>query len=237
MANEIVVPVLPTRSLKTTLEFYNALGFQTLYEQHAPYVYGSVKNEQIQFDFFGSQTSPGQDSSHICLVLVQDVDTLHRRFVTGMKQRYGKRLRSGYPRLGNVNTLSKDRRFNLLDPDGNRLIVIQTLTPATKPPKPKFTTPLARAITGARLDAYSRDEPRIAAEHLDEALEHVEDEPNPVLFRAFVLRADIAAILEDRENLERFVIQAKSITLESGERLELREELERLAELESPLET
>jgi hypothetical protein len=162
--------------------------------------------------------------------------TLHSSFVTGMKQRYGKRLRSGYPRLGNVNTLSKDRRFNLLDPDGNRLIVIQTLTSSTKPPKPKTTTPLTRAITAARLDAYSRDEPRIAAEVLDEALEDVKDEPSVALFRAFVLRADIAAMLEDRERLEHFVSSAKRVTLEAEEHLELREELERLAELESLLE-
>ncbi|NJK43882.1 MAG: hypothetical protein HC933_05975 [Pleurocapsa sp. SU_196_0] len=207
MANEIVVPVLPTRSLKTTLEFYNALGFQTLYEQHAPYVYGSVKHEHIQLDFFGSQTPPNQDSSHICLVLVRDVDALHAAFVAGMKQRYGKRLRSGYPRLGNVNTLSKDRRFNLLDPDGNRLIVIQPLTSSAKQPKPQRTTPLTRAVTAARLDAYSRDAPSIAAEGLDEALERTENEPNIVLFRAHVLRADIAAMLEDRMNLKRFRLE------------------------------
>jgi catechol 2,3-dioxygenase-like lactoylglutathione lyase family enzyme len=237
MANEVVVPVLPTRSLKTTLEFYNALGFHTTHEQHAPYVYGAVQHEDINLHFHGSDTlEPNRESSHICLVMVRDVNALHQTFTSGVKQHFGKRLRTGIPRIGNVNTLSKDRRFNLLDPDGNRLIVIQTLPSSAKKPKPARTTPLARAVTAARLDAYSRDAPRIAAQFFDEALEHTDNEPNIVLFRAYVLRADIAVMLEDRETLQRFVSSAKRILLEDAERLELREELERLGELETMLE-
>lgn len=47
MTTQTVVPVFPCHDLKTTLAFYNALGFATLHEQHAPYVYGSVRFEQI----------------------------------------------------------------------------------------------------------------------------------------------------------------------------------------------
>jgi hypothetical protein len=238
MANETVVPVLPTGSLKTTLEFYNALGFQTTHEQHAPYVYGAVKLEGIELHFVALKTLvPNQESGHICLVMVGDVYAIHQTFTRGIKTRFGKQLRSGIPRIGTVNSLSKDRRFNMLDPSGNRLIVIQVLASSEKKPKPTRTTPLAKAISGARLDAYSRDAPSIAAEHLDEALERVGDEPTAVLFRAFVLRADIAAMLENREHLKRFVLEAKSITLEAGEHVVLREELARLAELEMLLET
>lgn len=66
---------------------------------------------------------------------MNDVNALHTAFAAGLKQHYGKRLRSGIPRIGNINTLSKDQRFNMLDPDGNRLIVIQIRTETSRKPK------------------------------------------------------------------------------------------------------
>jgi catechol 2,3-dioxygenase-like lactoylglutathione lyase family enzyme len=233
VASEQVVPVLPTRNLKETLGFYNALGFQTTHEQHAPYVYGAIKLGGIELHFVALKSlEVGQESGHICLVMVRDVNAIHQAFTRGIKARFGKQLRSGIPRMGGVNALSKDRRFNLIDPNGNRLIVIQTLEKAAKKPKSARTTPLAKAISAARLDAYSRDAPAIAAEWFDKALEQIKDKPSSVLFRAFVLRADIAAMLDDQPTLEQFVSKAKAIALSDAETLEVAEELERLAELE-----
>ena len=81
MSLEKVVPVLPCCSLKATLEFYTALGFEILYEQHRPYVYGSVKHQHIQLDFYGSKaTKPAQESGHICLVITEEIQTLHTIF-------------------------------------------------------------------------------------------------------------------------------------------------------------
>jgi len=196
MSDQTVIPVFPTRSLRATLEFYNILGFETLYEQHSPYVYGGVKYQDIHVDFLGSkEVAVGDESGHICLVMVNDIDTLHRTCAARIKQHYGKQLRSGIPRMGTVNKLSKDRRFNLLDPDGNRLIVIQASTDekATR----RRGTPLLKAINMARIDAYSRDMPGEAVAYLDEALNHLDGEPVVIQFRAFVLRADIAAALND----------------------------------------
>jgi catechol 2,3-dioxygenase-like lactoylglutathione lyase family enzyme len=236
VAGERVVPVLPCRSLKTTLEFYNALGFRTTHEQHAPYVYGAVDLEGIELHFVSMKTlEPSAESGHICLVMVSDACAVHAAFTRGIKARYGKGFRTGIPRIGSVNSFSKDRRFNLLDPNGNRLIVIQVLEPSAKKPKPARTTPLAKAISAARLDAYSRDAPEIAAEFFDEALENSSNEPNATLFRAFVLRADIAAMLADQATLEQFVTRAKAVTFEEDERTDLSEELARLAELEGML--
>jgi catechol 2,3-dioxygenase-like lactoylglutathione lyase family enzyme len=144
MAAQTVIPVFPRHNLKATLAFYNALGFTTLHEQHAPYAYGSVRFEQIQIDFYGSQTALAtEESGHICLVLVTEIQRLYDTFVGGLKQHLGKRPRSGIPRSGTLNTVSKNLRFNLIDPDGNRLIVIATDT--HNKPKPKRHTQPRRA--------------------------------------------------------------------------------------------
>jgi hypothetical protein len=234
MANEVVVPILPCRSLKTILEFYKALGFHTKYEQHAPYVYGSVGLEQIQLDFIGSKTLvENQESSHICLIVVEDATELQKRFSAGVKTVFTKQLRKGIPRVGSVNTVSKDQRFTVIDPSGNRLIFVQPKAKSPPKTKPKILTPLARAVQAARLFAYSKEDPQLAADHLDPVLENATNEPLEVRFRAFVLRADLAEMLDDGARLKFFVEQAKAVPLEAATRLELTEELERLADLES----
>ena len=232
MDAQTVVPVFPCHDLKVTLAFYNAMGFATLHEQHAPYVYGSVRFERIQIDFYGSQaTLATEESGHLCLVVTAEIERLYDTFLTGLKQQFGKRPRSGIPRIGTINTVSKNQRFNLLDPNGNRLIVIAADTNAVR--KPKRHTPLSKAISAARLNAYSRDEPAIAAEFLDRALVQLDGEPNVTRFRAFVLRAEIAAALDDRLTFERYLQAAQSITLADDELSEAAEEQARLRELMS----
>ncbi|MBC8162670.1 MAG: hypothetical protein H7Z42_15775, partial [Roseiflexaceae bacterium] len=226
---QTVIPVFPCRSLKATLEFYNAIGFETLYEQHAPYVYGSVKYQDIQIDFYGSKAAQAvEESGHMCLVITSDIHALHRALSSGIKQHFGKQLRSGIPRLGSVNTLSKDQRCNLLDPDGNRIIMIEVGGKKIKPHRP---TALSKAISMARIDAYSRDEPAIAAQILDQALHHLSDEPTVTQFRAFVLRADIAAMLHDMATQQTYLRAAQGITLAADEVPEAGEEIERLKDL------
>jgi catechol 2,3-dioxygenase-like lactoylglutathione lyase family enzyme len=231
MANERVVPIFPCASLKTTLEFYTALGFKILYEQHAPYVYGSVALEGIQLDFIGSKTlKANQETSHICLIAVTELDALHARFSSGIKAMFGKQLRSGIPRMGSVNIVrNDDRRFNLLDPSGNRLIVVQS---SSSPSKLLRKTPLARAIVKARLLAHSRDDPAMAARGLDQAIERAGAEVVVLQFQAFVLRAEIAAMLEDHATLEKYLEAAKNLMLEDVDLLEVSEEMARLRELE-----
>lgn len=230
MTSQTVIPVFPCHNLKATLAFYNALGFATLHEQHAPYVYGSVRFEQIQIDFYGSQATPvTEESGHICLIIAAEIQHLYDTFVGGLKQHLGRRPHSGIPRIGTLNTVSKNLRFNLLDPNGNRLIVIATDTHAK--PKPKRHTPLSKAISAARLDAYSRDAPAIAAEHLDQALTQLDAEPTATRLRAFVLRADIAAALGDRATLEHYLQAAQALTLAEDEYAETTEERGRLREL------
>ncbi len=233
MANEKVVPFFPTANLKTTLEFYTMLGFAVLYEQHAPYPYGSVALENIQVDFFVNKSiALNQESGHMCLVVVTNIDQLHAAFSSQIKKTFGKQLRSGIPHMSSLNDgVSNDRRFNLLDPSGNRFTFIQV---GKKTPKAtKSSSPMARAVKGAKQYAYSKEDPKLAAEYLDKALEKASAESLMVQFQAFVLRADIAAMQDDTATLKQYVLAAKNLSLEETD--ELAADVQRLAELEEIL--
>ncbi|ANE43070.1 hypothetical protein SU48_04025 [Deinococcus puniceus] len=213
------------------------LGFKILYEQHAPYVYGSVALENIQIDFIGNKNiAPNHENGHMCLVAVTNIDELNKLFSSRIKAAFGKQLRSGVPRMNGVNDVkSGDRRFNMVDPAGNYLIFVQIAEKTAKPTKVESSsplTPLARAVKAARLFAYSRDDPKLAAEHLDRALEKPDLLSVVTQFQAFILRADIAVMLDDRVTLEKYIKAAKSLVLEEADLLEVQEEVERLSELE-----
>jgi hypothetical protein len=47
MANEIMIPILPCRSINETLEFYVALGSEVTYQQTRPNSYACVRRDDI----------------------------------------------------------------------------------------------------------------------------------------------------------------------------------------------
>jgi hypothetical protein len=71
---------------------------------------------------------------------------------------------------------------------------------------------------------------------LELALIKSEAEPDAVRFRAYVLRADVAVMLDDAETLEQYVLAAQKMQLTETEKLELIEEIERLRELEHQIQ-
>jgi hypothetical protein len=225
MSGEKVIPILPCSSVNETLEFYRALGFEVTFEQSQPNTYACVKYNDIRLDFFVKKNwNPA-----FCYISVIDVDALHQTFVAGIKKIYGKMLSKGTPRITSVNNLSSDRRFNVIDPGGNWLYIGQPLAAKTKEKK---NTRLAKAVENARTFAYSKQDATGAAKILETALAKNEAEPDGVGFRAYVLRADIAAMLEDDKTLEHYVLAAQNIQLAEVDRLELAEEIKRLGELE-----
>jgi hypothetical protein len=90
-----------------------------------------------------------------------------------------------------------------------------------------------KAVRNARTFAYSKQDAAGAAKILELALAKNEAEPNEIKFRAYVLRADIAAMLDDNETLEHYILAARNIQLAETDRLELTEEIKRLGELEN----
>jgi hypothetical protein len=228
--NEVVIPLLPCSAIKDTLEFYRALGFEVTSEQKQPYTYASIKYNDINLQFFVKKNwNPA-----FVYISVTDVDTLHQTFVANIKQTYGKMLSKGTPRITTVNNLSSDRRFNVIDPGGNWLYIGQPLRAGTQEKKKKNTR-LAKAVENARTFVYSKQDAAGAAKILEVSLAKNEAEPDTVRFRAYVLRADVAAILDDTETQKQYVLAAQSIQLTEADRLELAEEIERVRDLESQL--
>ena len=102
--------------------------------------------------------------------------------------------------------------------------------------KPKPTTPLARTIVSAKLGVYGKQDPKASAEYLDEALVKAESEPASMRFRAYVLRTEIAELLQDTESFNKYVRLAQEVEVEEADWLDLTEEFGRLRELEAVLE-
>jgi hypothetical protein len=228
MSDEKVIPILPCTSIKETLEFYRALGFEVTYEQSQPNTYACVKYKDIRLDFFVKKNwNPA-----FCYIRVTDVDALHKAFVSGVKNIYGKMLSKGTPRITSVNNLSSDRRFNVIDPGGNWLYIGQPLKVEAKEKK---NTGLAKAVENARTFAYSKQDVAGAAKILELALTKNEAEPDAIKFCAYVVRADVAAMLDDTGTLEQYIFLARNIHLTKTDRLELAEEIERLIELEQTI--
>lgn len=237
MSEEVVVPIFPCISLEQTLEFYVALGFEVTHEQHAPYVYGGVRYRNIELHFHGSKTlKPQTESSHTALIMVSAVDDLHQTFVRGVKATFGKGFRTGIPRIGSVNSFKRDRRFNLLDPSGNRLIVVQPFDEGEQPLE-QTATGLEKAVRNARTFAYSKDDPRGAAKILDVGLSRHETPSEALYFRALVLRADVALMLDDLELARELVQKLQALSLQESERRLLDDAFTRLDDLEQLLKS
>ncbi len=183
-----LVPVLRSGDPGATLDFWRALGFEVLHDQRRPYIYLSVRRGGVQVDFTG-QAGPG-----LLLWACDDVDALHQTFRAGIKAAFGRVPRSGLPRLGAVSQQKQDRRFNMADPDGNHLIV---LTPGRAAADDPGHTGLGRAVKAARLSAYGEENLEWAAAHLDDALRAAAGESPRARLAAWVLRADMAALMGD----------------------------------------
>ncbi len=221
--SERVVPILPCRDPDATLAFWRALGFEVLHDQRRPYLYLSVRRGGWQVDYTGGDVGLG-----LALVMVEDADALNAAFRAGVKAAYGRQLRSGTPRLGTVSQQARDRRFNMADPQGNQFIVLTSGAKAEDLPR----TALARAVKAARLAADGEGNLAWAAAHLDRALTEASGESASTRLAALVLRAGIAATVEDGASLAARVAEARAL---AGEAPAAGHDLERLADLEAHL--
>ena len=95
MAGERTIPILPCRQLDDVLPFYAALGFVVTYRQARPNPYAVVERDDLALHFFGLADFDPEQSMGSAIVLVPDVDALHREFADGLRAAYGKVPLSG----------------------------------------------------------------------------------------------------------------------------------------------
>lgn len=242
MANEITIPILPCASMKETLEFYVALGFEITYQQAKPNTYACVKREDIELHFFTMKGYEPKDSDSTCFVLVPDLAGLHLAFSNGLRSHYGKLPVAGIPRITkpNNNNSTGDLRFNVIDPGGNWIRFgqrIETQETEEQPaPQKAASTKLSRAIRAADLLADSKGDYAAAAKMLDTALADGEPAPSVQRVQALVLRAGLAITMGEPQHARSILTEVRQIPLHDEERSALTAELQTVDDLEDMLQ-
>ena len=182
------------------------------------------------------------NSYSTCIVLVPDVDALHKQFSEGLRMCYGKIPVAGIPRMNkpNHNNVHGDRRFNVVDPGGNWIRFIQkTAEPENKaaPSQDKGEiTKLAQAIQTAGILADSRGDYAAAAKLFDVALKRESNPSAKERVQALVARAWVATTMDDQPLARKILADVRGIPLQADERSLLQADLERADELEQMLE-
>lgn len=229
--NETTVPLMPCASPEDTLAFYEALGFETTYEQTRPYVYLALRWSGIHLHFGPApkDLDPAREQSGACLVMVDAVAPYHAEFVAAMRRVYGKVLSSGRPRITRYRPGAS--RFTLVDPSGNSIIFIQRDEQAeVEYGGSKKLTGLAKALDNARILREFKNDDLQAFRALKSAVRRHGADASPVE-RAIALchLVDLATVLG--EPADPWLTDLRGLELTEGDRQRVESELGYLAGL------
>ena len=236
MVGERTVPLLPCPSIDEIADFYGCLGFVRTYRQQRPNPYVVLEREDIALHFFGMPDFDPAASYGSCLVVVPDLGALHAAFAAGMRERYGKVLIAGIPRM----TRPRQRKnadgltgFAVIDPGGNwiRFIAGPGDTPPSTNRQP--TGKLAEALANAVVLGDSKGDTGQAIKMLTGAIRrHEVGAPAVDLVPALAYLAELSIRAGDAERASALAALARSIELSATERADLADELQALADLE-----
>ncbi len=232
MSGVMTIPVLPCASLPETLAFYKTLGFEVTHEQSTPNVYGAIRRGEINLHFMGIRGLNPAEAYSVCLVMVPEVESLHRTFAGGLREAYGKVPLAGLPRISRMKP--GQSRFTVVDVAGNSVIYIKQDAPDDhdegKLPPPTGTRLDKAMRTAARLRDFRNDDTS-AAKVLEAALRK---EPGDPLERARALlaRAEIAIAQGDLARARSARTEVDQLPLDEEHRQALAVELDRLSALE-----
>ncbi len=233
MVNEIMVPLLPCRSIDEIVEFYGMLGFTQTYYQARPYPCVGLKRDDIQMQFFGMPDFKAEDSYGSCLVIVPDTGELFRSFAASMRAAHGRLLVSGIPRI----TRPRKRKnadgftgFSVIDPGGNwiRIFAANAERDEHDPPPGRLGAILQNAVVmGDSKGADAR-----AAQILDGALDRDGATASATdLVETLAYRAELALRADDTTTAATAIARARGIHLSDAERVTLAETLASLDDL------
>lgn len=235
-----VIPMLPCKSIDEQLDFYETLGFEITYRQAKPNIYACVRHPIVELHFFGLKQLVPAESYAMCYIHVPNVDEVYEDFCARLKQTYHKIPRSGIPRITRLSDLSEDRRFNLIDPAGNRLLIGQRhdsskLKPHDEsiweaPNQPPNTYEIAYRL------AYAKDDHAAAVKVLDKLLASDKEVAITLSYKALILRADLAISVDDTDLAKQLLSQAKQLTLTDRELEQVRDDTDKMNELLESLE-
>jgi catechol 2,3-dioxygenase-like lactoylglutathione lyase family enzyme len=119
---DLAIPILPSRSVRATAEFYKRLGFEGGPHAFDP-EYGILRRGSVELHFFTHRALNPADSSAGCYLRVLDVDSIYRDFLSAQLPR------AGIPRMDTLEDKPWGlREFAVVDPDGNLLRIGQIIS-------------------------------------------------------------------------------------------------------------
>ncbi|MGB5257454.1 MAG: VOC family protein [Woeseiaceae bacterium] len=115
------IPILPSRSLGDSVDFYKRLGFEGgVHEFNSNYAI--LQRGAVELHFFTHKELVPDESSAGCYIRVLDVDSIYSSFLTQQLPR------KGIPRMDLLEDKPWGlREFAIVDPDGNLLRIGQII--------------------------------------------------------------------------------------------------------------
>lgn len=226
---ESIIPLFPCGSLNETLDFYQALGFEVIYQQEDPYVYAAVCRGGVELHF--SKLTTWHTKNAVCMIFVPEVASYHRVFADALRVKYRKVLTAGLPRITRLR--QGQTRFHVFDPSGNVLLYITRDEPEMDYSwYERKQSRLASAIDNAVFlrDTYVND--KAAAQVLDKALAQKEAGDPIDRIRALATRAELAVAMGDAERTRAVRLELQQISLSDEDRVRFRHELQAADDLE-----
>jgi len=188
-----------------------------------------LEREDIGLHFFGMPDFDPATSYGSCIVVVPDIGALHRAFTAGMRERYGKVLIAGIPRM----TRPRHRKnadgltgFAVIDPGGNwiRFTAIPSDTPPSTNPQPAGK--LAEALANAVVLGDSKGDTAQAIKILDGALRRYEPDASVHdVVPALSYLAELAVRSGDDDRAESVIARVRALDLSNDQREDLVDDL------------
>ncbi len=235
--NSTTIPALPCESMDEMLIFYQAIGFEVTYKQKAPNPYAVVHHaDEYDLHFFGLKQLKPEDNFSTCLIIVPEVENLHAQLVEKLKSHLGKIPSKGFPRISRMKP--KQTRFTLTDIAGNSIIYIKRGKEDEEKAQEYLQsdqTSLQKALsTAARLRDFKNDD-KAAAKVLDNVLAREGQGTLVEYAKVLIARIELAVALDEIEKAGEIHTQLKILDLSDSDKLDLKEELIVLNDLEKQI--
>ena len=229
-------PILTCPDLDEAITLYEALSFRRTLRQVRPYAYAVVQREDMAVhlsavDGFDPATSVGS-----VIVVVPDVEALHRSFAAGLRERYGRLPTSGAPRLLRPRRKQGTATgFSVVDTGGNwlRVYALGSTDEADgdAPDGGGRTTGLARVLEVAARQGDARGDEAQALAVLEAGLARHPDAPAVDVVRVLAYRVELHLRRGEHAAALAAYDEARAIALHDGDAALVADELDHAGEL------
>lgn len=223
-----MIPMLPCGDIDEIAEFWTSLGLSVTYRQTRPNPYVALGRNGIDLHYYGLEQHDPEQSHSTCAIVVPDTAPLYELFGRGLRDRYGRVLVRGRPRITRPRTRANNAGlsgFSLIDPAGNWIRV--TRRPDDQQHEPRSVNDrtewvsagggaLARALENAVVTADSHGNEVQAARTLAGAVAKHPDAPPAERAAAWAYLAELRTRLDDPAGARQAIDEVKTLARAPG---------------------